>query len=156
MAIKINIAELKEGSQQFEIVTNAKEIALDENLVKDGINVAISVFKAPTQIDLDVQVEGVFNLSCDRCLEDYSQNFKTNFELVYVQKQSGERRVEDDYVKIYNPFTKSIDITEDLREYILITVPMRKVPEEIDGKCSWCGKSNEMWKADIIDVHKQS
>jgi uncharacterized metal-binding protein YceD (DUF177 family) len=155
MPVKINIAELKEGSQQFEIVTNAREIGLDENLVKDGINVEIDVFKAPTQIDFDVQVEGTFILCCDRCLEDYSMQFKTNFELVYIQKQSGEERIQDDYVKLYDSFTKSLDITEDLREYVLVAVPMRKVPEETDGKCSWCGKSNEMWKADIIDVHKQ-
>jgi uncharacterized metal-binding protein YceD (DUF177 family) len=47
---------------------------------------------------------------------------------------------------------KTIDITNDVREFILLSVPMRKVPAETDtGACSWCGKTEEYWKSLIQD-----
>jgi len=156
MSVKINIAELRAGDQRFEIVTNAVELGLDKNLLKGSINVEIDVFKAPAQLDFNVHIQGILNLCCDRCLEDYDQPFNTDFELVYIQKSNGEVKSDDGYINLYTPFTRCIDITNDLREYILLAVPMRKVPKEINGKCSWCCKSNEMWNTDIIDIHRQN
>lgn len=156
MAVKIDIGELFNGSQQFNITTNSKELGLDEKLIKGNLKVAVDIFKAPKQLDFNINITGLLKLTCDRCLEDYEQPFETKFEMVYVQKPAEELKLQDDYIRIYNPFIRSIDITEDLREYVLLAVPMRKVPEETNGRCSWCGRSNEIWNKDIIDARSES
>lgn len=156
MAVKIDIGEISEGSRQLEILTGPKELGIDEIQIKDKISVTLDVLKTQSQIDLNVMVEGLLKLTCDRCLETYEQPFETAFELVFVQKTKEEIIAQDDYIKAFSPFTKSLDITNDLREYILLAIPMRKVPPEKNEKCSWCGRSNEMWKSDILDLDEDS
>ena len=42
--------------------------------------------------------------------------------------------------------------TNDIKEMVLLAIPMRQVPEEKqDGSCSWCGKTKEYWHQFIVD-----
>ncbi len=153
MAIRINVGTLKEGSQILEFITDAKEIGVDEALIKSKLNIFIDLNKVIHQIDMKISIEGVLNLTCDRSLELFENKLKSGFELVFVQKTSRESSFDDGYVRTFNPFMKSIDITEDIREYILLSVPMKHLPpENPDGSCSWCGKTKEYWKNFIKEV----
>lgn len=152
MAIKLNIGTLSEGSQQIELVSDTKEIGLDKKLIKGNIFIIIDLFKATHQLDLKVKISGVMNLTCDRCLDVYELPFNVNFEIVFVRKSEREEAINDDYIRSYSPFMKTVDITNDIREYILLSVPMRKVPAKSpEGACLWCGKTEDFWKNLIQD-----
>jgi uncharacterized protein len=152
VAIKLNIGTLSEGSQQIELASDAREIGLEEKLIKGNIFIIIDLFKATHQLDLKVKISGVMNLICDRCLDVYEQPFEANFEIVFVQKSEREGVINDDYIRSYSTFMKTVDITNDIREYILLSVPMRKVPAETpEGACTWCGKTEEYWENLIQD-----
>ena len=152
MAIKLNIGTLNEGSQQIELVSDAKELGLDVKLLKGNLLIYIDLFKATHQLDLKVKLSGVINLVCDRCLDAYETAFESAFEIVFVQKAEREEAINDDYIRTYSPFMKTVDITNDIREYVLLSIPMRKVPAETpEGVCTWCGKTEEYWKTLIKD-----
>jgi uncharacterized protein len=152
MAIKINISSLKEGSQKLDLISDSKELGLDENFVKGLLDITLDLFKTVHQLDIRVKVLGTLNMECDRCLEIFEKKFETDFELVYVQKSAREEPVDDDYIRTYNPFMKQVDITNDIKEIIILSVPMKKLPDEkTDGSCSWCGKSKDFWSKIIID-----
>jgi uncharacterized protein len=152
MAIRLNIGTLKEGSQQLDLFTDVKEIGVDEGLIKGDISLSIELFKATHQLDLKAKITGIMNLVCDRCLEKYELPFERDFEIVFVQKAEREEKINEDYIRSYSPYMKTIDITNDIREFILLSVPMRKVPARTDkGACSWCGKTDEYWKNLIMD-----
>jgi len=152
VAIKINIASLKEGGQELELVSNAKEIGLDEGFIKESLLVKLELYKLVHQLDINVKISGVLKMECDRCLEAFEKPFETKFELVYVQKSPREEAIDDDYIRTYNPFMKTIDITNDIKEIVILSVPMKKLPDEKqDGSCSWCGKSKDYWNNIIID-----
>jgi uncharacterized protein len=147
MAIRINLGTLKEGSQVLDFESDYKELGLDESLIKDKLKISINLSKVTHQIDMKLSLKGWLKLSCDRCLEVFEKELNTGFELVFVQKSHRESSFDDGYVKTFNPFMKTIDITEDIREYILLSIPMKHLPaENPDGTCSWCGKSGEYWK----------
>jgi uncharacterized protein len=152
VAIKLNIGTLKDGSQQIELVSDAKEIGLEDRLLKGNLLINVDLFKATHQLDLKVKISGVMNLVCDRCLDVYEMPFVSDFEIVFVQKSEREEAINDDYIRSYSPFMKTVDITNDIREYVLLSVPMRKVPAETpEGVCTWCGKTEDYWKNLIQD-----
>jgi len=155
MAIKINLATLGEGNEVFDFIAGPRELGLDEGLIKDKLSISADVYKVSHQVDMKISVSGKFNLACDRCLDVYEHSFEKEFELVFLQKTARNNIVDNDYIKTYNPFMKTIDITEDVREYILLTVPMKKLPaENTDGTCSWCGRSREYW-SNIINSEEK-
>ncbi|MCI0450723.1 MAG: DUF177 domain-containing protein [Chlorobi bacterium] len=152
MAIKINIASLKEGSQELELIAGVKEIGLDEKLIKENLLINLELYKLVHQLDINVKISGVMKMECDRCLEVFEKPFEAKFELVYVQKSPREEAIDDDYIRTYNPVMKTIDITNDIKEIVLLSVPMKKLPpEKNDGSCSWCGKPKNYWDNIIID-----
>jgi uncharacterized protein len=152
VAIKLNIGTLNDGSQQINLVSDAREIGIDERLLKGNLMLNIDLFKASHQLDLKVKAAGIMNLVCDRCLDVYELPFESNFEIVFVQKAEREEPINDDYIRTYSPFMKTVDITNDIKEYIILSVPMRKVPAETpEGVCTWCGKTEVYWKNFIKD-----
>lgn len=152
MAIKINIGTLNEGSQQIALTSGFEELGLPENMIKGPLNITLDLYKTIHQLDLKINVSGIMALECDRCLENYDSSFTAGLELIFVQKNAREDEINEDNIRTYNPFMKSVDITTDIRELVILSVPMKKVPEEKpDGSCSWCGKTKEYWKNLIIE-----
>lgn len=152
MAIKINIGSLNDGGQILELKTDSKELGIDEGVLDGEATLRLELFKTVHQLDIKAGISGKLKLVCDRCLEDFKSDFNTEFELVYVQKASREEEINEDYIRTYSPHMKSVDITEDIKESIILAVPMRKIPsEKPDGSCSWCGKTKEYWSSIIVD-----
>ncbi len=148
MAIKINIGTLNDGAQQLEFISDSKEIGFDKELLKDKLLISIDLFKATHQLDLRIKLTGIMKLACDRCLEIYEMPFEKDFELVLVQKAQREEAYSDDYIRTYSPYMQTVDITNDIKEYFLLAIPMRKVPPETGaGVCTWCGKTKEYWQS---------
>ena len=146
MAIKINIGTLNDGTHEIELNANAKELGLEPGIITDKLYIYLDLFKTSNQVDLKVKLKGKFNLPCDMCLEPYDQEFEKDFELVYVQQSAREEEFDDDYVKSYSPHMKTIDITDDIRQYTLLAIPMRHTPPfKDDGTCTWCGKTKAYW-----------
>ncbi|HWA07758.1 MAG TPA: DUF177 domain-containing protein [Ignavibacteria bacterium] len=152
MSIKINIGSLNDGSQILDITSDAKELGLQEGFVKDPLNIKLDLFKTTHQLDIKACIQGIIFLECDRCLENFEKAFTASFELVFVQQSLREEAINEDYIRTYSPHMKSVDITTDIKEAVILTVPMKKLPDEKpDGSCSWCGRSKDFWKDILVE-----
>lgn len=146
MAIKIGISSLNEGSQAIELKSDENELLLPQGILKGPLDVKLDLFKTSNQLDLKVSLKGIILLECDRCLDNFEQNFNSKFELVFVQKSHREEEINEDYIRTYSPHMRTIDITNDIKEAVLLAVPMKKLPgEKPDGSCLWCGRTKEFW-----------
>lgn len=76
-------------------------------------------------VSVDVQAAGELSLVCGRCLEVYRKEYRENFDLGYETKG-----------KVL------LDVTNDIRQEILLTYPVRLLCcEGCLGLCSHCGKN---------------
>jgi len=152
MSIKINIGSLNDGGQQLEMDTDSAELGLEKNLVNGRVHILLDLFKANNQLSVKAKISGLFGFECDRCLELFDKPFEQDLEIVYVQKLHREEEFDDDYMRTYNPGMKTVDITNDIKEMVMLAVPMKRIPaEKPDGSCSWCGKTKEYWQQFIVD-----
>jgi len=142
---KINIHNLKEGEQKYEFTAKYDDLNLGdvEFSIPGEIKIDIILYKIVNQISVKAFLKGKFEFDCDRCTEKYIQDFDTDFEIIYKydfrEKQTGISETDDD-IKIIPHNTIFIDIKEDIRDFIMLSVPLRKVPEENEGKCLFCNK----------------
>ena len=152
MAIKINIGSLNDGSQVLELKSSEKELGIEEGFLKEPVSVRLELFKTTHQLDLKAEISGIIFLECDRCLDRFEKKFTTSFQLIFVQQTHREEAFSEEDIRSYSSHMKSVDITTDIREAVILTVPMRKLPDENpDGACSWCGRSKEFWKDILIE-----
>lgn len=148
MAIRINIGTLNDGTHELSLSSDNKELGLENNIIKGNLDILLELFKASNQLDIKLKLRGKLQLPCDMCLEEFEQPFEKDFELVYIQQSSREEKFDDDYVKSYSPHMKTIDITDDIRQFVLLSIPMRHVPAmKDDGTCTWCGRTKEYWNS---------
>ena len=152
MAIKINIGSLNDGSQTLEFKSDEKELGLEEGFLKGPLIINLELFKTTHQLDLKAHITGTIFLDCDRCLEKFEKVFNTSFELVFVQQTHREEAFSEEEIRSYSPHMKSVDITTDIKEAVILTVPMKKLPDEKpDGSCSWCGRTKDFWKDILVE-----
>ena len=151
---KINIHNLKEGEHKYEFTAYASYFGIepDEAEVVDKLLITATLYKVGTQISVKIELQGKFKFQCDRCTEDYIYDFKTDFNIIYKYQFKGMEIVEksdDDEIKFIAANTIFIDLKEDIRDFIILSIPLKKAPEEKDGICVYC-------KKDISEIYKST
>ncbi len=143
--MKIIISNLADGEHLYAFDEDAEIFSLGDYTVKDKILVNVRLVKSNRQVHAAVNFNCNFVFPCDRCTEDFEMNIAGNFEAVYKYSRDPEELGSGEGGNIFfiAPEKNFIDLTELVREYILISLPMRKAPAETDGKCSYCGKTEE-------------
>lgn len=139
--LKIKISNLHDGEHLYEFTFKAKDLESDEIELQGDVIVNVNMYKSVNQFDVKVNLKGKMNLDCDRCLEKYPFDFDSSFEIIYKIDFSPEHElsgVEKDEIKYIHPNTAFIELDNDIRDFILLSVPMKKVPEEINEVCTFC------------------
>ncbi len=144
---KINIHNLKEGEHEYDLSVSSKDFDFKDEEVEliGDINVNAELYKVEHQFSIKAELNGKFKFICGRCLEDYIYDFSNSFNIIYKYdfKEKDDRDIEDDNIKFIPPTTKQIDLKEDIRDYILLSIPMKKAPSETDEVCSYCNKDTK-------------
>ncbi|MFO7615621.1 MAG: DUF177 domain-containing protein [Bacteroidales bacterium] len=97
------------------------------------VKIKLQMTKRERQIEFDFDLAGKVLLPCDRCLEDYEQEIDGQFKL-YGKFGSGRSEEELDVVWI-TPEMYQLDLSQYLYEFVILSLPMRKVhPPRKGGK----------------------
>jgi len=150
--MKIIVSNLAEGEHKYEFKETVEYLELIDLKAKDGINVYVTLDKSDMQIHAIIKVSSVLIFPCDRCTDDFEFALDTEFDVVFKYSKSDVelKSTDNDNIFFISPETNNIDLKQVVRENILISLPMRHVPEETDGICSFCKKDiNEILRIEI-------
>jgi uncharacterized metal-binding protein YceD (DUF177 family) len=147
----INISNLKEGQHSFIFTVTGEELDLTEFEFLNDIKVSIDLYKTHNQVDLRIHLDSVVKLPCDRCLEDFEFTINNDFELIFKSSYDKNEINEDDDelndFKVIPADMHNIDLNKDLRDYVLLSFPLKRVPEDVYDICVFCKKNiNEILK----------
>jgi len=126
-------------------------LSLSEPLGKDsGLSTLtpatgrIDISRTGPEVHITGHSEVTVRLACSRCLEDFSQTLHSEFDLVYLPAEtlrgetSHELHRDEGTVGFYR--NDQIDISDILREQILLNIPMKPLcSERCSGICPTCG-----------------
>lgn len=143
--MKIIISNIADGEHLYEFKEEPSFFNLDNFKTKDGLNVKVNLFKSNMQIHAKISLLAECFFPCDRCLEEFDFNLKNDFDVVFKYSKDEEElnSTNDENLFFIGPETNKIDLNEVVREYIVLSIPMRKVPEEKNGVCCFCKKNIE-------------
>ncbi|MBD3288215.1 hypothetical protein GF337_05370 [candidate division KSB1 bacterium] len=144
--MKIQLSALKEGMNEITFEHTAETLGIGEEeefsgIFINAIDVNIDANKIGNQLFLDVVVKTIGNFVCDRCLDDFETEMKERFRLAYsLDNDVNVEKEEDGGIRFLTKDSTVIDITDDIRESLLLVVPMKKLcTEECKGICPQCG-----------------
>ena len=125
--MKIDITRLPlEGLELEEDISVSQLRIEDKGMVrlKGPVHIKASVSKITNTVTVAVQLIGSMKMTCGRCLDEFDVSLEKNLSLNYpLEKQQ-----------------RHIDITDDIREEILLDYPIKPLcKEQCKGICPQCG-----------------
>lgn len=132
---KIPIVALKNKVHHFEYKIDGTFFNDFENntINKSEIKVEISLEKRDTLIILMFYIDGTVELSCDRCLDVYTQEIFGDYKLIL--QFGGEIYQEndnDDDIVLMDRNTDFIDVSKPMYDYTLLSLPIQQIHSNIN------------------------
>lgn len=133
----IQFGGLGVGSHQFEFEVNSKFFeSLDYSEIKKAnVKVTIELVKQNNVITLNFGVTGTVGINCDRCLADFDMPIENN-DSIYVK--NGDPSESNDSIIVLPHGETEVDLTAFIYELIAVSLPIRRVPCEIDAEAYKC------------------
>jgi uncharacterized protein len=140
-SLKIRISGLSSGIHEYDFSVDPSVIGLDGNF-HSPVKIHAYLDKATRQIFFKVDIQTTGRFQCDRCLEEFQQSLTTAYSLVYRYDQEEAARDQGEEIQHLTPDTVYIDPTEDVRQMIMLSIPLKLLcREECKGLCPHCGKN---------------
>ena len=129
---------LSEGKHQFDFSINDRFFAEFENseVEKGELEVQVELEKRSTYLSLSFTINGVVELICDRCLENFIFPVKSNRKLLV---KFSEKQVEDEAELIYlHPTAFEVEVAQFIYEFVILSLPIRRVHPDGENGESLC------------------
>ena len=137
--MKIRISQLPLGVHEYHFTCDPAKLGLENNF-SEPVEVDAVVDKTSGQLYLTVDITTSGQFQCDRCIEDFSLRLKNHYGVFYVYDEMNTGKYPADDVQVITPDTVSIDLTKDVGETVLLSVPIKLLcTEDCKGLCQQCG-----------------
>lgn len=137
--ILIPFKGLTEGEHDFQFQVDSAFFSQFENSeIKNGqVTVIVDLIKRSTLLELDVEISGEIEIECDRCLDLFNLPISYHGKL-YVKFADYETSEDDDLI-ILNHNEHEVNLTQFVFEYIHLSLPVKRIHPDINGKTG-CNK----------------
>jgi len=137
--LKIRVSGLSAGSHDYSFTVPPSEVLLDERF-DTPVRVGVRLEKSARQIVVRAEISASGIFPCDRCLEGFRQDVTAGYAMVYTFDELDAAAYPPEEVRVVHSDVPVIDLTADVREMIMLSVPLKLVcREECRGLCSSCG-----------------
>ncbi|MDI9339466.1 MAG: DUF177 domain-containing protein [Sediminibacterium sp.] len=133
----IQFSGLSIGNHEFEfkITGTFFEQFEDSEIERADIAVKATLVKQNYLMQLLFDIEGTVGIACDRCLKDFDFPVEMTEKLVVKHGNPDES---NDEILVIPEGASEIQLSQYLYEYIMVSIPARRVPCEIDEEQFKC------------------
>jgi uncharacterized protein len=137
--MKINISNLSEGIHEYNLESTVEEVGL-ENPFNGVVRATVILEKSLQQVSLRVSAHCNRNFECDRCIKEFESTIDTEFRSIYAWEERDNTPGEDEEYHILPSGINIIDISPEVREFLLLAIPWKILcKEDCKGLCPSCG-----------------
>lgn len=127
--IEIRIAGLMQGTHTFDFTCRAGDFRgreLAENVFARDITVTAIADKTENELTVTIRTATVADFTCDICLAPLEREIKGEYRVYYLYSTEEESTedIDEDH-RLIDTNTVSLDLTEDVRETLLLSLPMK-------------------------------
>lgn len=130
--VTIDITSFQSGVYDVELDPEAEEADLDPSTFRD-IHVEAELHCRRDRILAHLNIEATAQLTCDRTLEPYDEFLEGSYSVLFgPASMAGREGDRFDEVRPLDPTDREIDITDIIRDTVLLSIPQRTVAPGAD------------------------
>jgi uncharacterized protein len=139
--MKIALIRLPEGLQTLNFVEKLAELGLERHPnLHDDVRIRVDLEKRAPHYFLKNHVRASGRFACDRCAGEFDLSFQGESRSVFSNDEAMLAMNDDDEVHFIASDAKEIDITGDIRDTLLLAIPIKLLcNEDCRGLCAGCG-----------------
>lgn len=131
--VQIDIASMSNGVHEVALNPAPGDLDLNEEEFSD-IEARVRLDIGEQQILAQLSVSALANLICDRTLAPFTQSVNGDYAVVFARRPIEEADA-DETIKPLDPTARELDVTDEIRDTLLLSIPLRKVaPEASDAQ----------------------
>lgn len=137
--MKISISNLSEGVHEYHFTAEPALLGLADNFANE-FAVHVTLDKSGRELLLKARASVPGKFVCDRCVDPFDRQIEAAYQIVYVYDDRDRGKYSDDEVQVIHSGTTAIDLDDDLRQYLLLAVPLKLLCQDsCRGLCPHCG-----------------
>ena len=150
-AMKIQVGGLSDGIHTYTFEAESSDLALGEAFTRQ-VFVEARLDKAGGQIFLTATVRPTGKFLCDRCTAEFTRELPSSYHMYYVWDAADTDKFDPAEVQVISSSLNVIDISEDVRQTVLLSVPLKLLCRDTcKGLCPHCGKNRNVEPCDCRD-----
>ncbi len=137
--IKIRISGLSNGLHDYHFSAEPSEIGLEPNFATP-VEIDVVLDKSTRQVYLKASLSTSGKFICDRCTDEFELALATKYNVFYLYDEGSAGSIPPEEVQVITPDTVHLELSEDVRQFVLLSVPLKLLcREECKGLCPRCG-----------------
>ena len=142
--MKIQVGGLSEGVHEYRFHEKASDLGVSGDF-QDGIDVEAILEKTGNQMYLRARINAIGLFLCDRCLAQFPRGISSTYRMCYMTEGADPGNLDPSEIQRISPGNNVIDITEDVRQTAILSVPLKLLcREDCKGLCPYCGKNKNI------------
>ncbi|MFQ3596862.1 MAG: DUF177 domain-containing protein [Chloroherpetonaceae bacterium] len=149
----IKISNLTNGVHHYNFECVASDFAdklIDTERFSAPIFITATLIKAMTEIVVELSVSTIALLQCDRCLAPTHKKLSGDYRILFLHSGAVASDSDDD-VRVLSKNDTHIDLTTDVRETLLLAVPMKNVCQD-----TTCAENDAPIEREFSRTHHQA
>jgi uncharacterized protein len=139
--MKIQVGGLSEGLHTYSFTISPGDLGLPPEFNQD-VSVEAELEKSGGEFLLRARVSNGATWECDRCVAQFSRPASSEYQMYYISQGADAARYDPVELQALPAGVTVIDITDDVRQTVLLSVPLKRVcREDCRGLCPHCGKN---------------
>lgn len=123
--MKVKIAANSDGEWVFERIVDAASLELPKTPQFTNIDIRVLARQIDRQIKCEIDVSAKAATLCDRCGEPFEFGIDEFLKLRILRVADPDRDSGDDDLKFIGLSQTEIDLTQDIRDLLVLALPMR-------------------------------
>ncbi|MBU0508498.1 DUF177 domain-containing protein [bacterium] len=144
--MKVHLPSYPPGVHTISESLDPSDLGLDEQLFGENIQAKLVLDRHDPYLEFDFDLRACVRLECDLCLTAYDAEVNVCSPMLYVLGNRTTVPDVDDPEIVYVPAgTTDLDISTDLRDFLILALPRRNLcREDCRGLCPHCGTDLNM------------
>ncbi|MDZ7289788.1 MAG: DUF177 domain-containing protein [candidate division KSB1 bacterium] len=139
--MKISLTQLSEGLNTLSFVEELAELGIENHPnLREKVKVQVEIEQRAPHYFVKSSVYATGRFVCDRCASDFELSLLGESHVLFSSDEALVGMSKHDEIHLIEPDAKEIDITDDLRDTLLLAIPMKLLcSEDCRGLCAGCG-----------------
>jgi uncharacterized protein len=125
--VTIDITSFQSGVYEVDLNPEAEDADLDPSTFRD-VHVAAELHCRRDRILAHLDIQATATLTCDRTLQPYDESLEGSYSVLFgPASMVGREGDRFDEVRPLDPTDREIDVTDIVRDTILLSIPQRTI-----------------------------